>query len=564
MAFVNTTFRPNYAGSLPLGSQQFRNYTSVNTSVFFNSDLRPNFVGVVFAGSLNFRTGEVLEPTIITPFLQTFFQIYGRDGGLKKVWYYNQDSDSPAMSLKIEVTKNGSGSGTLKLAYLDFPIFVEDIIVVFIGGEIFYKGFFENDVDVSEPTGKISPVSKRLKEILYTGTFTLDDPRDILESVITATASETGISWNNAKVDFEDALDPVTIEYQAESVYSIVDEMVDRGFNKFWGVDTEDDFFVEEAQTTIPTQTLYLGENPKYGGIKVKEDYGKIKMTEAAVYAKRTVTISGEEVTQTELIGTVGTGGAYPVLDLRKKFRKIQGKLTAPEVLTSDTAVLNWAYGRLTEREAIVRKTITLKDYDIVNYPLSVGDTIKVEDKDKLTILDLDVTESLLNWSGVTLSVGGGRFSNDAISVTSGYYDLKDCTKWYRQESIGFFMKGLTDQVVNIYLSENPTPTTSEKTTIVLRTTGTYGYYSINLNRFQEFRYIIFDVQTGPDIIVDSISTFCYHRLQHTEQVSSITVEYQPAQVKSTVKLGDLIDDESYDSFVMDRKIRILERIDRI
>jgi hypothetical protein len=564
MAFINTNFRAQYAGGSFIGSQQFRNFSSFNTNVFFYPDLRPQFIGGSFIGSHNYRTGIILEPIIITPFLQTFFQIYGRDGGLKKVWYYNQDSDTPAMSLKIEVTKNGSGAGNLKLAYLDFPIQVEDIIIVFIGGEIFYKGFFENDVDVSAPVGIIAPKSKRFKEILYTGSFILEDPRDILETVVSATASETGINWDTNKVDFEDPLDPVTIDYADESVYSIVNEMVDRGFNKYWGVDTEDDFFIRESQPTNVVQTFYLGENPVYGGIDVKESYRRIKMTEAAVYAKRTVTISGEEVTQTEPIGTVGTGGAYPVLELRKKFRKIQGKLTAPEVLTSDTAVLDWAYGRLTEKEAKVRKTIKLTDFDIINNTLSVGDTIIVEDTDKLTILDLDITDSLVNWSNAT--IGTGRFQNDAIvlsSSTDGYYDLKDCTKWYRQEQIGFFIKGTTDQQIQIALSDNPTPLSSEFKTISLRSTGVFDFYKLDLTSNQEFRFIVFKV-TGVDITLDEINILCYNRTKHTDEVSSIMINFMPAKVQATIKLGDLIDEESYEMFERDRKIRILENIDRI
>jgi len=564
MSFINNTFRNQYVGGSFIGSHQFRNYVSVNATTFFYPDLRPQFVGGSFIGAHNYRTGIVLESTIITPFLQTFFQIYGRDGGLKETWYYNQDSITAAMNLKIEVTKNGSGAGTLKLAFLNFPIEVEDEIRVFIGGSMFYRGFFENVVDISAPIGIIAPYSKRTKEILYTGSFTLEDPRDIMETVITATASETGVNWDNTKVDFEDVLDPVTVDYQAESVYAIVNEMVNRGFNKYWGVDTDNDFFIEESQTTTPSQILYLGENPRYGDIKVKETYRKIKMTEAAVYAKRTVIISGEDVTQTEFIANVGTGGSYPVLELRKKFRKIQGKLTAPEVLPTDTAVLDWAYGRLTEKEAKVRKTITLRDYDIINYTLSVGETITVEDKDKLTLLDLDITSNLTSWTNAT--IGTGRYQNDAIvlnSTNDGYYDLKDCTKWYKQEQIGFFISGAIDQQIQVALSDNPTPLTSEFQTISLRSTGVFDFYKLNLTAVQEFRYIVFNV-VGTDIILDEINILCYNRSKHTDQVSSIMVQFQPDKIKADVKMGDLIDEESFEMFERDRKIRILENIDRI
>lgn len=557
MTFLNV-FKPSFIGGSNLGSQQFRLYTSVNTNIFYNPNLRPFFTGGSFLGSFNFRTGLVIAPVIVTPLLQTFFQIFDRDGGLKKTWFYNQDSDTPAIDLKIEITINGSGAGTLKLAYLDFPIVVEDYIKVLSGGEVIYKGFFTNNVDVSDPIGKLSPYSQRLKEITFTGSFVNTDPFDILETVITTTSSNSSINWNVTKVNFPDLLSPLTVEYQAEPIYNIVEEIVNRGFNKYFGVDVENDFFVEQANSTVPDKKIYLGENPRYDKITVKEDLSKIKMTEAEVYAKRTVIISGEDVTNTKLIGTVGTGGSYPVLELRKRFRKIQGKLTAPEVLQSDTAVLDWGYARLVEKEAKIRKTIKLDGYDLITYPLEIGTTLQVEDKDKLTILDLQITSSLTNWTGA--SIGVGRYQNDAIVITTGRYDFGRCQKWYKQEKINFTIKGSIDQVVKIALSDNITPLASEFKTIILASTGVFQFYNIEYTT--AFRFIHFDV-TGSAITIDEISSTCYHKTQHVEQVNSITVQWQPDKIKTQVKLGDLIDEETYESFVMSEKVRILETIDK-
>lgn len=561
MIFNNPNLKALYLSGSFIGSLNFRNYSGVVSNLFFNNDLKPQYIGGSFIGSLNFRTGIIVDTEIVVPLLQTFFQIYGSDGGLKKTWYYNQDSTTPAMDLKIEITKNGSGAGSLKLAFLDFSINVEDEIRVLSGGSVIYKGFFENEVDVSEPVGKISPLSKRFKELTFTGSFTLESPQDILENVITTTASDTGISYNSSKVDFPDLLDPVTIDYQDIKIQDIINEMVDRGLNKYWGVDTDDEFFVKESNTTTPTQKIYLGENPRYGNIKVKIDYSKIRMTEAGVYAKRTKTISGENVSVTEYIGDVGTGGSYPVLSIRDKVRKIRGKLTAPDILPDDTDVLNWAYGRLTEKEAIVRETVTLSDYDYINYPLTIGETIQVEDQDKLTILNTNITNSVTNWTGVTLSTG--RYDNNAVQiVSSGIYDYQYITQFYKQQKMGFFIKGEVDQQIRIAMSETPTPLTSEYTNIVINSTGVFSFYNISYTN--SFRYIVIEVITGNPIIIDEINTLCYHRTQHIQEVSSVTLQYQPEKIKATVKLGDLIEEESFETFELNRKIRILEAIDKI
>lgn len=525
------------------------------------STIKDRFCGVEFYGVFQYQTIPTpIVVVVITPYFTTLLELRTKEGGLKKRWYYNQDTENPIESISIEQTEKGFGICSVVFANLMYPVEAEDIIRLFFGGNAVYEGIVDNDVDISVPKMTASPFWNRLNEVLYSGSFgTGTSVKVILQDVIEDTQADTGIIWNVDKVDVGIAPPLIAVDYSDETASDIIDKMVEMaGASYYWGVDSDREFFVKRfVETGLPDYYFYATDEADFSKITIKEDYSKVEMTEAVVYKK------SETDTNAVYIGSVGNSGNvdYPPIEISNKMRKKVGKITASEVLTDETA-LNWAYEYLKKQAAEV-ETVKLQDINLENYVPMIGNRILAEDELKKTMFVAVDCDSTTNWTNVSLETGQGLNGNSAIKLfndgsNNSYYDFGRAIEYYKQERIGLYVKAPVDTVLEVAFSNSLTPDSSEFMMFAVSDDSLYVYNDFEFK--SEFQYIHFKYVAG-DIYLDDIQVFCEHKRQITTTIKKVSLKWETSGITCDIECGNIKNPETDLFNKMNRKIKILEAI---
>lgn len=517
------------------------------------------YYGVEFYGAFNHTLIPVpIDPIIVWSDYDTVLTLLTADGGLKGKWHYHQRSVSPVSKIQCERTLKGCGSGEVVFAYLDLPIDAGDVFEIRFRGDLVYEAIVENDVEISDPTAKLKPRTEKLKGVLFTGSYPIGvSVKDILEDVITASETDTGIIWDSDSVDVGITPPQLAVEYNDSLANKVIDEIVKlAGSDFYWGVGPDRVFFVRQYSTDTIHRRFYVQDNPVCGKVKINKDYSQVKLTRAHVWKKNTST------KELAFVGAVGYGGSYPVLEIENKIGKIEGVLTASEYL-QDADALTWAYESL-RRDARQRQQISIDSVDIQEYVPEPGDNIMAEDGIKPALLPICSCESVTGWTGGVLSPGTGRDKSASIeifgSAVEAVYDMGRVDSWYKQKKIGFYMAGTVRKLVSVAFSETTDPDESEFFSFCL--TGKLGYYSFPVT--WSFRYCVFRTDVVDPVNVDEIQVFCETKQQYQDIVSKVSWGWTREAIEVSIDAGDVINPESEELQLLERKISILETIDKI
>jgi len=528
------------------------------------SVIKDRCYGIEFFGVFQFYTvPDPINVVVITPYYTTLLELRTKEGGLKKQWFYNQDADNPIETIDIEISEKGFGVCKAVFSDLMFPIDASDIVRLLFGGNPVYEGIVDNDVDVSNPIMVASPFWKRLDECTFTATYGAGTGiKEIMEDLITALQSQTGIIWNTAKVNVGDAPPVLTVVYADSLARDTIDSLVEMaGASYYWGVDSDREFFVKNyVETGDPVHKFYSMDEAEFEKVNIQEDYSKVEMTEAVVYKK--VDGGGEAV----LVGRVGNAGniTYPELDIVKKIRPKVGKITACEYLQDATALL-WAYEYLKKQSRDI-ETVKIDNIDIEKYSPVVGDRILAEDDFKKAMYVAIDCDSTTGWTNVSVVSAQGKDEEDAIKLfldgsNNSYYDFGRAIQYYKQEKIGFYIRGALNTVIEVACSSSLTPSADEWIKFAISDDSLLSYKDFDFQ--DEFQYIHFKYVSG-DIYIDNIQVFCETKRQITTTVKNIKMKWDTNGVRCDLSCGNIKNPET-DSFnKLNRKIRILEAINNI
>jgi hypothetical protein len=527
------------------------------------ANIKDRYFGVEYYGALQFYDIPAISSIIvINPYYTTMIELRTKAGGIKKYWYYNQDTDNPIETIEIEQTEKGFGVCKITFSDLMFPVDASDIIRIMFGGTPIYEGVVDNDVDVSNPILIASPFWKMYENSLFTGTYAVGTSvLEILEDVIQGLETDTSILWNSSKVDVGGAPPVLTVTYNDSSASDTIDALVTMaGDSYYWGVDSDREFYVKKYATTGNLDhVFYSNDESEFEKIAITEDYARIDMTEAVIYKKKS---GGGEAVK---VGTVGDAGniTYPPTDISKKLLKKRGKYTANEYFQDTTALL-WGYEML-KRQAGDALTMKIDNIDLEKYIPEIGHRVQGEDDFKKTMYVAVDCDSTTNWANTTLSAGQGKDSGNAIKLftaaSDSTYDYGRDVKYYKQEKVGFYIKAPSGTHITVsFFPESSTPV-SAVFDFEVADNNVLSYYDFNVT--WAFRYIIFDYVAG-NVYIDDIQVYGESKKQAIASVKKINIKWDTTGIRCGITCGNIKNPESDTYSRLDRKIKILENINNI
>jgi hypothetical protein len=532
-------------------------------TVIVPDNIKDRYIGLEYFGVMQSET--VPLPTVvvvINPYYSTIIELRTRAGGLKKTWYYNQDTDNPIQSVKIERTEKGFGICKITFSELMFPIDASDTVKITFGDTVIYDGIVDNDVDVSDPVMVASPFWKRFEEVTFSGTYAVGTAiKTIMEDIIGDSEAETGVSWDSNEVNVGDAPPVLTVTYTDATITEILDTLVEMaGSTYYWGVDADRVFYVRKYDDAGSiAYRFYATEEAEYEKVKITDDYSKIEMTEAVVYKKAD---GGGEAVK---VGQVGNSGnvSYPPLDIVKKIRNKKGKLTASEYILDETALV-WAYEYL-KKLALDSTSATVDNIDISKYSPEIGDRILIEDefkKSMVVAIECDVTTL---WTNTSLATSGGKDDEACIKLfndgsNDSTYDFERDVSWYKQQKVGMYIKAPAGTELEIsFFPETGTPSYAVFKVAVSDSELCYKDFDVTWN----FRYVKFKYVAG-DIYVDNMQVFCETKRQLVTTVKKIGIKWNSTGLNCNLGCGNIKNPETTLMSKLNRKIKILEAINNI
>lgn len=367
------------------------------------------------------------------PELKILIKLFSPGGSLKKIWWYGQEN-CPILKLIYENNLHICGSGTIEFAYIDFPIDPEDYIEVYYNNEIEYRALIENSTDPKGGKCRLISYTIRLSELLYSGSFVAKTIEEILETIVVATTSDTGILWNSSYIDTGSST-TYTKEYEYETLKKIISDLISELDDRKFGVTANNFFKVYQPETTTD-KILFYTDEPIYLNLKTQKNWQKIKSTRHQVYRKNT---AGE----TSRSGQVGYGAGYPSISLETLVRKKEAKIQVSELL-SDAESLDYAYAKLTSQ--IIPQNTKITHVDKTIYQPKIGKQIVVFDEiDEAleTIIDCD---SVTNWIGGTLDTTkykegtGSVYFSGSAAPTELIYDFNRIMHFFHPSKICFML----------------------------------------------------------------------------------------------------------------------------
>lgn len=392
------------------------------------------YVGSLFVGTFTNDYTPPAPSTVLSKYKWNI-KLYHRSGGIKKDYLFGQN-ETALSYFEFELNKSGCGSGKLSLAYIDFPIDADDYVEIYYNSIKKYRGFVDVTPSIHGGDIELVPQWKRFEELVYNGSFTGKTASEILQTVIQAVDDDSLITWNAAYIDTGSTA-TFTVTYSYETVKKIIEDIISRLNDRYWGVTVDNIFYVRELESTLDKDLFYSSE-VAYSDIEYEIDYSGIKATRSQVLKK--VSGSGE----TTRIGEVGYGGSYPVLPIENLFRMKVDKITVPEVL-SDAEALDYAYALLQSYKAI--ETTTVKNVILDRYFPAIGKLIRTQDKEEKQLTTVVACDSITGWTGATLDTSdyvegtGSVYFNGVASGDGMEYNFNHQKRYTGLSKIGFMIK---------------------------------------------------------------------------------------------------------------------------
>lgn len=533
------------------------NIDLVNTKFQLSTTIGGSAIDITTAGS---NVYVYLSPSPITSQYPWSITWKHRTGGIKRTWYYGQDN-CPIVNFKFERNLSGCGAGIINLAYIDFPIDAEDLVYIYRNNSIYYLGMVDTIPDIKGGELDLIPIWKKYENSLYNGTLTTQTIAQIISTVVSALATNTGIAYNASLVSTGSS-STYTITYNYETGKKIFDDLTTRTSSRYWGVNESAQFYLKQYETSV-SKNLFYSDPPAYTDIQITKDYSGIPATRYQVYYKN----SGN--TGTTRAGEVGYGGSYPSITLEKFTRVKEAKITVPDNVSS-TDALTWAYALLQTYSP--KTNITVNNINLDRYEPYIGQLVQVQDREDYELTTKITCDSTTGWKGATLDTTTfveGTGSVKFTSAVSGAYMEYVNTSWialYHAQKIGFMVYATNAGsylTVKIYTGYELTQygagvgTAGAGTAGIGDTTVTTQTYTItsqviiiqsaNVWTYQDFAYtgniykIKFEFTSTPPssttVYVDRIQVYQLYRAVYTNNVVQIDYEISPEQENVTAHL---------------------------
>ena len=522
-----------------------------------------------------------------------------KDGGGKKVFEF--DIENYLTLINFELNEKICGACSIDFSYIDFPINIDDEIIINYSGVDVYSGYVQTIPDVKGGKVKIEPYHNQYSEKLYSGSFTNKTIKEMLKIIVQEKQSETGIRWSNNFVDITDTT-TYDISYNYEKCKTIFDELIKKLDDKYWGVNASKIFTVYENESSV-TRTLDNCINQEFVSVSNDLDYDKIENTRYQVFIKTT---DGDS----ERVGEVGYGSGYDPIELEQVVHIKENKfnITVPEL--SDSEALDFAYADLEAQQVL--NTTKIKGYDISQMFPEIGKKWKIIDK-----LDL-ITNRVLNCNETT-SDSNFEFSDDG---TSGWYGrngtlaIDTSTYVYDAKSIKFTNAGgldsffgydfvnnvvlvsprkvvfmmyctqicIIDMIIysgtadssNLVTDGDVNITTDADVNIIVDTFSSSSYtinvenpnrwvmYELELksNNINIIKKIQFDIgnQSQKSFYIDNFNIFGYYREEYQGNIKKVSIKIDKSQSNQADIDLDFYDKELNDDYFREkRRIDILE-----
>ena len=510
---------------------------------------------------------------------------FHKSGGLKKTFVIGA-AENPILKVDLELPKKLCGAGEIELAFLDFPVDGDDYITITYDGIIRYRGIVSNSVDPKSGVVELLPYSVRFSETLYNNSFTDKTAAEILQTVIEFVFDDTGITYNSIYVN-TGSTDTITIQYEYEQVSKIIDDLVDRLDDRFWGVDVNNIFNLYVDNTTVD-QYMFQTANTLFQDIEIKKNYGNIKETRNQVFRK-------DNAGDTVRAGEVGTGGSYPILPIETIMRKIEKKIVVSDLLTNTEALI-YAYAKLIA-ETEIPLSIEIKGVDLTRYFPVIRHRIKCQDRTERILRTIIPCDTVTGWSGsVAISLdnddyvegSGSIYFEAASSVNAVQFDLGVIKRWNDVNKIGFMLKADyagdyleffaysgespfiddvdilindIDEYIDMYGS-----TSNVRIPFHIPNGGVWNYYDFDID-IDTFRYfgirIISDPPASSTIHLDRVQLFLLHRTEYEANVKMAKISIDSSGATCDMTLNKIDSGANDLLFAMNKKIAALEAVNQ-
>ncbi|NMC98536.1 MAG: hypothetical protein GYA62_02275, partial [Bacteroidales bacterium] len=144
----------------------------------------PMWGGGTFLGSWNKTKYKILY-IVVENLNKIFLKLYDKNKNIKYIQYWNSERN---WIDRFEFESNKNGFGLCEFYFTDrieINIESEDIIEIFFGDKIIYKGFASNDLDFYSKKVTFFPQLKKTQDWLVTANYTNKTVSYILQSIIT-------------------------------------------------------------------------------------------------------------------------------------------------------------------------------------------------------------------------------------------------------------------------------------------------------------------------------------------------------------------------------------------
>ncbi|NMB80801.1 MAG: hypothetical protein GYA14_03180, partial [Ignavibacteria bacterium] len=458
--------------------------------------------------------------------------------------------------IEFSLNKNWYGFATIKFSdKTPLLIEAEDIIYITFKDFVIYKGFVDTDYNAYEKEIKVYPFLKRLQEWHYSGSFTNTYIFNILKTIINNMQDKTQIKWNDVFIDITTDDIPISITFENEKIYDIVDKLVKMLNDKYWYVDHANYLHIKKIKRNRVDKYFILNTyNKMFKDVKVRFDYSDIEATYYKVYHKNSIT--GD----IEYIGSVGNSGniVYPPLPILDKIREREGIYTASESIINPNTALSIAYADL-KSKVKAKQSVVVEDVNLDYYMPKIDDYVCIEYLYSTYYDDnnyLFIQNAI--FSGVDVVDYGNYFCFIAketdIYIELDAYDYR----WFEDSFNTLYIKSFSDGFVGqiIFFDDEE--------------------IDINLNKDEEFlkrfnkkikRVVIMgNGEVGEDFCYISLKIFAdLQKFKYIiDNITQIKYKLNEKGLSCSFTTGDLIEEEGDELFKLRRKVEILENINRI
>lgn len=348
-------------------------------------------------------------------------QWFAKDQGIKKeIFVENYNNLEP---FDLTLTEKGLGKANINLINIDFPIDIEDRVLIFREGERIYSGLVASYPVNEGGKVKIDPIIKKLENTRIQGTFT-GTRTEIIQQILEDRQDDTRISFNEFYIDqsLKDITDTFTFTFNNIPMLEALEDVAIGGVSDLRvGVNANDIFFALSLDTEISKEYLNTDDR-QYQDISIKFNSNNINVTRGEVRQK-----SGTNTISLGFVGFESTP-SYPPISLEDSVGIKEGVIEVSEGLTTDEG-LDSAYNFLLSQ--VTPLTYEVKGCNPAYHlakPLQKLKFHNIKRKRLHTISDCDeLSNDFSEWSG-------------PISLSSDAYEGNNSIKYVGSSSLSCYL----------------------------------------------------------------------------------------------------------------------------